>query len=271
MMATKRRSDVKTYEPRIRLYVDAALAAGERISLAQNQAHYLRDVLRQNPGDAVAVFNGRDGEWRAVIESAGKRQTDLTIDEQLAPQAATPDIWLAFAPIKRARIDILVEKATELGVSRLIPVVTRRTNVERVNTGRLRAIAVEAAEQTGRLTIPEIDEPTPFASLMATWPAERRLYGMDETGGGRPVLQAMTEEMVGEDGVSTRPCAILIGPEGGFAEEELVTIRSLPFVVTVTLGPRILRSDTAALAALACWQAAAGDWRGIVGGTQRGK
>jgi 16S rRNA (uracil1498-N3)-methyltransferase len=262
MMARQKDSGVKTYQPRIRLYVNAPLAAGERVSLAQNQAHYLRDVMRQNPGDAIAVFNGRDGEWRGVIETAGKRQTDLSIAEQLAPQADTPDVWLAFAPIKRARIDILVEKATELGVSRLIPVVTRRTNVERVNTGRLRAIAIEAAEQTGRLTIPEIDEPTPLAALMASWPAGRRLYGMDETGSGRPVLEAMAE-----DGAGARPCAILIGPEGGFAEEELVTIRSLPFVVTVTLGPRILRSDTAALAALACWQAAAGDWRGPIGDT----
>lgn len=253
---------MKTYQPRIRLYVEAPLAVGERVSLAQNQAHYLRDVMRQNPGDAVAVFNGRDGEWRAVIEAAGKRQTDLAVAEQLLPQTGTPDVWLVFAPIKRARIDLLVEKATELGASRLIPTLTRRTVVERVNTGRLRAIAIKAAEQTGRLTVPEIDEPAPFPSLMANWPAERLLYGMDETGGGRPVLEVMAKH-----GAPSRPCAILIGPEGGFAEEELVTIRSLPFVVTITLGPRILRSDTAAVAALACWQAAAGDWRGTVGDT----
>jgi 16S rRNA (uracil1498-N3)-methyltransferase len=249
---------VQTYEPKIRLFVDADLAAGTAVALSAPQAHYLRNVMRLTAGDEVLAFNGRDGEWRATLDAAGKT-TRLVAEAQTQKQDAPADLWLAFAPVKRARVDYMVEKATELGVGRLLPVMTRRTNVERVNTTRLRATAIEAAEQTGRLTIPEIAEPVDFDDCLGNWDAHRKLIVGDETGGGRPILDAAAE--AAKDGAGARRCAMLVGPEGGFAAEELQTLRSLPFVVTVSLGPRILRSDTAALSALAIWQAAAGDWR----------
>lgn len=243
-------------ETRIRLFVDAPIAAGAAFRVAAAQAHYLRDVMRLAAGDRVLIFNGRDGEWRARIETLAKGRGTLAAVERRRPQRAEPDLWLAFAPLKRAPIDALARAATELGVSRLIPVVTRHTVVRRVNLGRLRANAIEAAEQCRRLTVPEVAAPLTLDRLIAGWPQGRRLLLADESGGGRPIA----EVLAGAGGGSDR-WGILVGPEGGLARAELDALAKLPFVTAVGLGPRVLRADTAALSALACWQALIGDWR----------
>ena len=237
-----------------RLYVTDDFRGGASVTLSEPQAHYLKTVLRLEPGAMVALFNGRDGEWVARIAEFPKRTGTVTIVKQRRPQAAEPDLWLLFAPLKRARIDFLVEKATELGVSHLYPVVTRRTVAERVNLERLRAHAVEAAEQTERLSVPILAEPAPLDHLIARWPAGRRLLVCDESGSAPPIAAALQE-------FRAEAWAVLIGPEGGFAETELDALRKLAFVSPVSLGPRVLRADTAAVAALAVLQALAGDWR----------
>jgi 16S rRNA (uracil1498-N3)-methyltransferase len=237
-----------------RLYVDADLTAGARVALSDAQSHYLRHVLRLGVGDGVALFNGRDGEWRATIADLSKRGADLAVAENLCAQAEAPGPWLAFAPIKKARIDLVAEKATELGAAVLWPVLTRRTGPERVNLARLRANAVEAAEQCGRLSVPEVRAPVTLLDLAAAWPRERRLFVLDETGTGAPIAAALRA-------ADARTCGFLCGPEGGFDKSELDALGELPFVTAVGLGPRILRAETAALAALACFQAFSGDWR----------
>lgn len=240
--------------PKLRLYLPAPLEQGARVEASANQAHYLANVMRARPGDAVAVFNGRDGEWLGRIETAAKRHATLALECQLRAQKPEPDVWLLFAPLKGPRIDMVVEKATELGVSALWPVFTRHTVVTRINDDRLRAHAVEAAEQCERLTVPQLIESTTLERALAAWPAERQLVVMDETGTGAPIAEALP-------GLGNAPVAFLTGPEGGFAKSELDALRRLPFVTFIGLGPRILRADTAALAALACWQAWRGDWR----------
>jgi len=242
------------YEPRTRLYVTADLAAGASVALDGSQAHYLRNVLRLDRGAPVALFNGHDGEWRAIIESFSKETCTVRLDRRTREQVPEPDLWLAFAPVKRARIDFLVEKATELGVSALQPVLTERTQVERVNLDRLRANVREAAEQTERLTLPEVRAPLPLARALELWPAGRRLLLCDESGISPDIASALHAEQPGVWGVLT-------GPEGGFTQRELDALRNLPFVCAVGLGPRVLRADTAALAALAVFQALLGDWR----------
>lgn len=239
---------------RTRLFVATDLAGGLSIGLAPSQAHYVKTVLRLDKGAVVALFNGRDGEWLGRIDGAGKGWCSVSLYEQSRPQEKPPDLWLVFAPIKRARIDFLVEKATELGVAALHPVQTQRTIVERVNLERLRANAVEAAEQTGRLSVPEVAEPEPLPRLMARWPADRRLLLCDESGAAPPIAETLA-------GAAPGAWAVLVGPEGGFAETELDALKKLPFVSPVGLGPRVLRADTAALASLAVLQALAGDWR----------
>ena len=236
-----------------RLYVSADLGAGMAVTLDEGQAHYLLHVLRAQPGNRVLLFNGRDGEWQAEIALAGKRGVAAKCLKQTEPQADVPDVWLAFAPVKKTPSDYLVQKATELGASALLPVFTRRTIVSRINAERMAANAVEAAEQSGRLSVPEIREALPLDKLLAGWPRERRLHFCDESGDAKPLANAAR-------GISG-PAAILTGPEGGFDPAERDVLRALPFVTPVTLGRRILRADTAALAALAIWQAAAGDWR----------
>lgn len=243
---------------RTRFLVAHDLASGGVLELSDGQAHQLRDVLRARAGERVALFNGRDGEWLGEIERLGRRDASVRLVERVRLQRTEPDLWLCFAPIKRARLDFLVEKAVELGAAALQPVLTERTAVERVNLERLAANAVEAAEQTERLTVPAVRDPVPLARLLDSWPAERRLLLCDETGGGRPVAEALA----GLDAASrAAPWAILTGPEGGFARAELDRIAALPAALAVGLGPRILRADTAALAAMAVWQAALGDWR----------
>jgi len=236
-----------------RLYVTGDLGAGVAVALDEGQAHYLLHVLRAKSGNLVALFNGRDGEWLAKISQAGKRGVVASCLKQMDSQAEVPDIWLAFAPVKKTPSDYLVQKATELGVSVLQPVFTRRTIVGRVNQERMAANAIEAAEQSGRLSVPEIREAASFDKLLASWPKERRLLFCDEGGDAKALTQAARESRGG-------PTAILTGPEGGFDPEERAALRALPFVISVTLGPRILRADTAALAALAIWQSVGGDW-----------
>lgn len=239
----------------IRLYVEQSLASGGSVFLADDQVHYLRNVMRLKAGDAVRVFNGEDGEWEAELESVEKRQAQIQLQQQTKQQSGEPDLWLLFAPIKKAPIDLIAEKATELGVSALWPVITQHTNAARVNLDRMRSNAVEAAEQCGRLTVPEVFDPMSLDVVLQDWDSNRRLLLFDETGAGRPVFDVLSLE--------TRPKmdAILIGPEGGFSSSELDQLRKLPFVTSVTMGERILRAETASIAALACWQALCGDWR----------
>lgn len=225
--------------------------------MGREQSHYVTNVMRAGPGDTVAVFNGRDGEWLSQIAAQTKRAVALEVSRQLRAQLAEPDIWLAFAPIKRGRIDFVAAKATELGVARLIPVMTTFTQVSRVNVARLRANAVEAAEQCERLSVPEIAEPVAFADLLASWPAGRHLLVGDETGGGQPIAEVAGA--LASD--AELPCAVFVGPEGGFAPAELDALDKLPFVTRIGLGPRVMRADTAAIAALSVIQAVAGDWR----------
>ncbi len=239
---------------RARVFVDAPLAAGAEVALDAAQTHRLRNVLRLAPGDVVALFNGRDGEWTAAIMTLAKNGSRVAVVERRRPQRAEPDLWLLFAPVKHARIDYLAQKAAELGCSRLQPVMTEFTMVSRVNTERLAANALEAAQQTGRLSVPDVMEPTTLAAALDGWNSGRRIMMCDESGGGVPVATALAGVERGG------PWAVLIGPEGGFAARELDGLRKLPFVMPVSLGPRLLRADTAAVAALACWQAVLGDW-----------
>lgn len=238
-----------------RLFTAALLAPQARVILTAPQAHKLRHVLRRTEGDEISLFNGRDGEWTARIGGLGRKEGWAEADRQCRAPTAEPDIWLLFAPIKGDRIDMVTEKATELGASLIWPVITRRTVVHRVNTARMTANAIEAAEQCERLGVPEIRSCEPLEKIIRDWPAERRLFVLAERGAAEPVDAAFLRPE------ARGPAALLIGPEGGFAPEELDALLKLPFATAVGLGPRILRADTAALAALACWQALAGDGR----------
>jgi 16S rRNA (uracil1498-N3)-methyltransferase len=238
-----------------RLWVTASLAAGAAIILDADQTHYLRAVLRLGSGAELLLFNGRDGEWLAQIETITKSAAQAVTLRQTRPQPEEIDVQLLFAPIKRARIEILIEKAVELGVSALVPIVTRRTIVARLNLDRLAAHAREAAEQTERLSVPLVWAPQPLETILETWPKERRLLLCDEGGTAPSMVEALQE---------VEPCprswAVLIGPEGGFEPAELDLVRAFPFATPVSLGPRVLRADTAAVAALAVFQAVRGDW-----------
>ena len=234
-----------------RLYVEETLADGALLNLEGPQANYLSVVLRLEAGDQVKLFDDRTGEWLAEIAGASRKRVTLRLVERIRERESVPDLWLLFAPIKRGRVDWLAEKATELGVARLMPVLTRRTIVERVNLDRLRAHVVEAAEQCERTALPELAEPGKLADLLRAWPKERTLFFADEEGGA-PLAEAAA--------AAPGPAALLIGPEGGFTDEEREAIRALPQARPVSLGPRILRADTAAAAAIALWMAAAGDW-----------
>jgi 16S rRNA (uracil1498-N3)-methyltransferase len=234
-----------------RLFLEETIAADAAIRIDGPQAHYLLSVLRAKPGDPVKLFDDRTGEWLATVAHAGKRDLTLQVTDQLRPREPVPDLWLCAAPLKKGRIDWSVEKACELGVARIVPVLTRRTVVDRLNLDRLRAHAIEAAEQCDRTALPELVEPVKLATLLRDWPAERSLFFADETGGA-----AAAATMAGHCG----PGAVLIGPEGGFDAEEREAIRALPQAHGVTLGPRILRAETAAAAAVSVWMASAGDW-----------
>ncbi len=232
-----------------RLYVEQALGEGAEVTLEGAPANYLANVLRLRAGAQVKLFDDRTGEWLAELTEAGRKRVALSLVQRLREREPVPDLWLLFAPIKRGRIDWLVEKATELGVARLRPVLTRRTVVDRLNLDRLRAHSIEAAEQCGRTALPLLEPPAELDRVLRDWPSDRALYFADE-GGGEPLAEVATHG----------PAAILVGPEGGFADDERDAIRAVPPARPVSLGPRILRADTAAVAAVSLWMAAAGDW-----------
>jgi 16S rRNA (uracil1498-N3)-methyltransferase len=234
-----------------RLFIDTEIAKGDEIRIDGGQAHYLIAVMRLKPGGTVRLFDDRTGEWRAEAVAVGRRDLTLSATDLLRAREAVPDLWLCAAPIKKGRIDWVAEKACELGVDRLVPVLTRRTVIDRLNGERLRTHMIEAAEQCGRTALPALAEPVKLAALLRDWPAERRLFFADETGGA-PAMEAMR--------ANRGPAAILIGPEGGFDPQERDAIRTLPQATGISLGPRILRAETAAAAAISLWMAAAGDW-----------
>ncbi|VXB73130.1 16S rRNA (uracil(1498)-N(3))-methyltransferase [Brevundimonas sp. G8] len=236
----------------IRLHVTSPLAAAAAVAPTLDQSRYLTQVMRLKIGDDLLVFNGRDGEWRCSIAEVLKKGVILRAEEQARPQVHGPDLELIVAVVKKARVETIVEKAAELGARRVRLVLTHRTNADRIRLDRLDAIAEEAAEQTGRMDVPAVDDPVKLDALLDGWEAGRRLMFCDETGGA-PAMSALRDAGEG-------PWSILIGPEGGFSPEEGERLRSLPFATAVSLGPRILRADTAAIAAMTMWQAAVGDW-----------
>jgi 16S rRNA (uracil1498-N3)-methyltransferase len=237
-----------------RLFVKSPLRAGAEIALTTDQAHYLTNVLRSKPGDRVLVFNGVDGEWCARLSNVTKKAVALTAEHQTRPQEDGPDLHYLFAPIKRARVDYMAQKATEMGASLLQPVLTRRTITERVKTERLQANAIEAAEQCGILRVPEVAAPAKLDALLEEWDADRLLIFADEAAAASSPLEVLEAQ-------DRKPLAVLIGPEGGFEQEERAMLLRRPFVIPVSLGPRIMRADTAAVACLALVNAVLGDWR----------
>lgn len=238
---------------KIRLFVEGPLGAGQGIALSRDQANYLFAVMRLKTGAHVLVFNGVDGEWLAEVTSANKRNGTLVCLEQTAPLRLPPDLWLLFAPIKKARTAFIVEKAAELGVARIMPVQTSFTNSDRLNPDRLRAHAMEATEQCGGTFVPKVTDLQKLDEVLDTWSNDRRLMFCDENQVALPAAQALAKEKGGK-------WAILIGPEGGFSDEEVQRLRGMKQVTSVTLGPRILRADTAAVTAITLWQSALGDW-----------
>jgi 16S rRNA (uracil1498-N3)-methyltransferase len=241
-----------------RLFIDAPLAAGQRLTLDAAHANYLRNVMRLKPGDTVLLFNGRDGEWRAALAIEGKRATALTVNEHTREQTPPTDLHYLFAPLKHARLDYMVQKAVEMGASRLQPVLMQHSQALRVNLERMRANAIEAAEQCGVLNVPEVGEPISFERMLATREPSRLLVFCDETAEVRDPVASL---MAARTGPQPLPLALLIGPEGGFSERERAALTGLPNVVRLALGPRILRADTAAVAALALVGSVLGDWR----------
>ncbi len=239
---------------KIRLCVDQPLGPGQSVALTEGQAHYLFGVMREGPGARVLVFNGRDGEWLCEVTGASRRKGSLVCLERSRLQDAPPDLWLLFAPVKKARTDFIVEKAVELGVARILPVLTDYTNAERFRRDKAEAHVCEAAEQCGRLSLPGVADPVPLARMLAGWDPARRILWADEMrageGSARDVLAA----------AAPGPWAILMGPEGGFSAAERERLRALAFVTPIALGPRILRAETAAVALLALWQTHLGDW-----------
>lgn len=239
-----------------RLFVDAPLAAAAEIPVTADQANYLLNVLRLDDGDAIHLFNGRDGEWRAEVSKRSKRACDLICREQVRGQTGGPDIDYVFAPLKRSRLDYMVQKAVEMGVARLIPVLTQHTIAERVNLERMRANAIEAAEQCGILRVPDVCEPQKLEKLVAGWDEDRVLVFCDESAETANPIAALA-------GLAGRKLAVIVGPEGGFSDAEQKLLRAKPYTRAISLGPRILRADTAAVAALAVVNAVAGDWGSV--------
>jgi len=237
-----------------RLFVTGALVAGASVALEREQANYLLNVLRLKDGDGILVFNGRDGEWRARIAAASRKSCFLAIGEKVRDQTPLPDLHYLFAPLKHVRFDYMVQKAVEMGAGKLRPVLTQFTQVNRVNLDRMRANVIEAAEQCGILAIPECESPRKLANVLADWDTQRRLIFCDESAEVASPAEVLAK-------IPRGPVALLIGPEGGFSDEERATLLKKPYVTPLSLGPRILRADTAAVAALALVQSFIGDWR----------
>lgn len=237
---------------KIRLFVNADLSASSEIELSESQSHYLLNVMKQTTGSEISAFDNAHGEFCCLISAAGKKSCRIAVGEQLRPYVQSPDIWLLFAPVKKDQTDFIVQKAVELGARAICPVITARTIAEKVKLERFAAQAVEAAEQCRRVDLPEIFSAQSLTEALKNWPSDRKLYYMDETLKSASVAEVFP--------CSPASAAILVGPEGGFAPEELELLRRLPFAEGVTLGPRILRAETAVAAALSCWQALSGDW-----------
>lgn len=240
--------------PKIRLFVNARLETGALVMLDDGPSHYVRHVMRAESGSAIALFNGKDGEWHGEIGFVGKSGVLIPVHEKVRAQSATPGPTLLFAPVKREANEWLIEKSTELGVARFQPVLTERTENFRHNLARWQSIATEAAEQSERLDVPSIEPPAPLAEILAAWPHGETILACVETGAARPIAEILSEQRERANG-------LLIGPAGGFTAQETALLGRTPFIVPVGLGPRILRAETAAIAALACRQAMAGDWR----------
>lgn len=237
-----------------RLFIEGDFGADASLAATREQANYLLNVLRLNDGDSILVFNGRDGEWRARIKAAGRKACTLVVDERTREQTPLSDLHYLFAPLKHARLDYMVQKAVEMGVGKLRPVITQFTQVGRVNLERMRANVIEAAEQCGILAIPETEGPRKLAEVLADWEPHRRLIFCDESAEVANPGEALKIQQRG-------PAALLIGPEGGFSDQERSALLAKPYVTALSLGPRILRADTAAVAALALVQSFIGDWR----------
>lgn len=238
---------------RIRIFVETDLISGTAVALGAEQSHYLLSVMRLASESRILAFDGKSGEYECELDIAGKKNAVLKVGKLVRKQEHVPDVWLMFAPLKKDRTDFVVEKATELGAMRIVPVITRYAISDKVKAERWRAQAVEAAEQSRRLDVPVVDEAVGLEKLLQQWDETRILYFMDETGNGLPAASVFQN--------APAPAAFLIGPEGGFSEQELELLRSKPFARSVSLGKRILRAETAALAALSCWQALSGDWK----------
>lgn len=238
---------------KIRLYVKQKPVVGGTLVLDAGQSHYLGSVMKVTPGDKIGCFDGQSGEYACEVAEVGKKSCVLNVISLERPYTPVPDIWLLFAPVKKDNTDFIVQKATELGVRRLIPVMTHRTTAGRVNTERCALNAIEAAEQCRRTDVPEVSAAVKLEDVLKNWDATRTLYFMDETLNGRPVAEVFAS--------APPPCAVLVGPEGGFDAGELELLRRLPYARGVSLGQRILRAETAVAAALSCWQALSGDWR----------
>jgi 16S rRNA (uracil1498-N3)-methyltransferase len=239
-----------------RLYVAAALSKGRSFALSPQQTHYLQNVMRLRTGDALRLFNGRDGEWQGTISHSSKRAVEMTTNELLRPQLPEPDLWLCCTPIKKSYFDYMLEKATELGVSAIYSVLTDRTQVRAINVERCRLIGIEAAEQSERLHVPDIKKPVTLKELIKLWPGDRAMIVCAEWGDAMPLQAAFGLPMMR----LAHKAGVLVGPEGGFTAEEFDALKDVPSAVCVRLGPRILRADTAAIAALSCWQGMRGDW-----------
>ncbi len=251
-----------------RLYISTPLGPGIAVPLSQEQTHYLKNVLRREVGGELRLFNGSDGEYCAEITELKKRGGMAVAAAQSRPQLHEPDLMLCFAPVKRGPLEVIIQKATEIGVTHLVPVLTERTIAPRLNVERLQAIATEAAEQSGRLSIPSVDKAIKLPALLSAWDHDRQLIFCDEAGdneneewGGSKGRAAPLLETLNQHNSKAKQWAILTGPEGGFSTAERKALRAVPSVVPVTLGPRILRADTAAIVAVALWHAACGDWR----------
>lgn len=238
---------------RIRIYMDVPLRVGEIIDCLPEQSHYLANVLRLEKGDEVYVFNGADGEFCTRVAEAGKKRCSLQIASKYKNFEKSPDVWILFAPLKKDNTDLVIEKATELGVSKIFPVITEYTNANKVRSERLTAQLIEAAEQSRRQDIPELCEADTLQHVLQNWPVERKLFYLDETGSGAEIVKMLEN--------NSGPAAFLVGPEGGFSQKELEFLQKCNYTYAITLGKRILRAETAVIAALSCWQAVCGDWK----------